>query len=93
MKTYYLKPIKDSRASFYNKATVEEDDATATLYSYMTKVCTIDKASKTFKLNKDVREELLLSTTTLRHIKEFLYQFEIKNAPKTKGEFLKVLRS
>ena len=66
--TTYLKPVYDSRKSFYNKAIVEENEKEIVLYSYNTKVAVIDKASNNCKIAGTY------SNTTLRHIKEFLLQ-------------------
>ena len=72
-KEYYLKAKYDSRASFYNKAVVkEEDNGAKALYSYNTFVCRIE--GKKYRLNGAIDRELLFSNTTLRHIKEFLRQ-------------------
>lgn len=64
----YLKPVYDSRKSFYNKAVVEENEKEIVLYSYNTKVAIIDKISNNCKVTGTY------SNTTLRHIKEFLLQ-------------------
>lgn len=66
--TAYLKPVYDSRKSFYNKAVVEENEKEIVLYSYKTKVAVIDKTSNHCKITGTY------SNTTLRHIKEFLLQ-------------------
>lgn len=66
--TTYLKPVYDSRKSFYNKAVVEENEKEIVLYSYKTKVAVIDKTSNKCKITGTY------SYTTLRHIKEFLLQ-------------------
>ena len=74
MKEYYLKAKYDSRASFYNKALVKDNEkGTISLYSYNTKVCEIEGGK--YRLNGAIDRELLFSQTTLRHIKEFLRQF------------------
>jgi hypothetical protein len=78
-----LKPQKDSRKSFYGKAFVEDNTDIKRgyhLYSYNTLVCII--FNKCYMLNWNLKESELFSHTTLRHIKEFLYQYgkvEIKN--------------
>lgn len=75
-----LKPVIDSRKSFYKKAyTVTEND-TITLISYTTKVAEIkDGKAKIFGT---------YSPTTLRHIKDFLYQNGFKIG--TKSELLEM---
>jgi hypothetical protein len=67
-----LQPINDSRNSFYNKAEVQETPTKKILFSYGTKVLTIENGKA--KLNNKVEDFLLFSNTTLRHIKEFLKQ-------------------
>jgi len=74
MKRYYLKAKYDSRASFYNKAEIEDNEkGKITLYSYGSKVCEIEGGK--YRLNGSIKRALLFSSTTLRHIKEFLRQF------------------
>lgn len=79
MQVYELSAKYDSRASFYGKAQViEEDDGTLTLQSYSTKVAKIipAHAKKTGSgwANKKAEVYGTYSQTTLRHIKEFLVQ-------------------
>lgn len=73
-----LKPVIDSRKSFYKKAyTVTEND-TITLLSYDTEVAEIrDGKAKIFDT---------YSVTTLRHIKDFLYQNGFKIGTKKELE-------
>ena len=68
MHVYELNPLFDSRKSFYRKAFVEIDPKTGdlTLKSYGTKVAVI-KAGKLEVFGT-------YSATTLRHIKEFMWQ-------------------
>lgn len=68
MKEYELMVKYDGRKSFYNKARIKETDEEIMLISYNTHVATIDKVKgKAFVFG-------IYSTTTLRHIKEFLQQ-------------------
>lgn len=61
-----LKPVIDSRKSFYKKANVITENDKISLISYSTKVAEIkDGKAKIFDT---------YSATTLRHIKDFLYQ-------------------
>ena len=61
-----LKPVIDSRKSFYKKAYVITENDTITLLSYDTEVAEIkDGKAKIFDT---------YSVTTLRHIKDFLHQ-------------------
>ena len=73
-----LKPVIDSRKSFYKKAyTVTEND-TIKLLSYDTEVAEIkDGKAKIFDT---------YSATTLRHIKDFLYQNGFKIGTKKELE-------
>lgn len=68
MHVYELNPMFDSRKSFYGKAVVESNPKTGdlTLRSYGTKVAVI-KAGKLEVFGT-------YSATTLRHIKEFMWQ-------------------
>lgn len=84
---YELRPIYDSRKSFYKKAMVQVnylDDCTkVTLYSYMTKV-----AEVIIPHNTDHKQFVIYgfySATTLRHIKEF-YRQEYTNISISKKE-------
>lgn len=68
-----LKPVLDSRKSFYKKANVITENDTITLISYSTKVAEIkDGKAKIFGT---------YSRTTVRHINDFLYQngFKVGN--------------
>ena len=74
MRTYYLEPKYDGRKSFYKKAWVREnDDNTIDLISYATKVATIN----TNIIPATCRINGIYSATTLRHIKEFLRQYDM----------------
>lgn len=65
--TYYLMPIYDSRASFYNKAIVEDyGNNHKELKSYTTLCSKVE--------NGVARVYDIRSQTTLRHVKEFLLQ-------------------
>lgn len=84
-----LKPIHDSRESFYGKATVEthtneNGDTVISLYSYNTLVayivCDQPHVLGTY------------SNTTLRHIKEFLKQngFKAENKQQIVKDYIEV---
>lgn len=75
-----LEPVFDTRKSFYGKAKVITENDTITLISYNTRVAEIkDGKAKIFGT---------YSPTTLRHIKDFLYQ---NNFPiGTKSELLEM---
>lgn len=64
-----LKAIKDGRKSFGGKANVNFDDGVFTLWSYNTEVAEYNPVTKEMKVFG------LHSATTLRHIREFIYQF------------------
>ena len=68
---YELQCRYDARKSFYGKANVLEQDNSILLFSYGTCVCVLydDK----IYLNQHAYDE---STTTMRHIKEFLKQYK-----------------
>ncbi len=72
MKKTYLKPIYDTRKSFYNKAVVEITNNEIILFSYNTKIATIKNNELTLTSYYDY------SATTLRHLKEFLLQNNFK---------------
>lgn len=73
-----LTTIFDNAKSFYNKAYIIKyynDNGIIQyyeLYSYNTLVLTLKEGR--YILNNNIDESLLLSQTTLRHIKEFLKQ-------------------
>lgn len=69
--TITLNPVYDSRKSFYGKANVIHEDGVVKLQSYSTIVAYID--------SEGAHVNGTYSPTTLRHIKDFLYQhgFEI----------------
>lgn len=68
-----LEPMKDTAKSFYKKAYVGFDDNTKDymLYSYNTLIASYNRDSGAVKLTSDYN----YSKTTLRHLKEFLYQY------------------
>lgn len=67
MQTYELSAIWDSRKSFYGKARVKNNDGDLELISYNTRVAVVypDGTASVYGT---------YSSTTLRHIKEFLLQ-------------------
>ena len=75
-----LKPIYDSRLSFYGKAKEdEEEDGEISLFSYGQKVAKITKDNKVLLLVGDLKGEKQVklwcySQTSFRHTKEFLRQ-------------------
>lgn len=74
--TYKLEPRFDRAKSFYGKAQVIETDDKIILESYRTQVCEITRNSNTAEILG------FYSTTTLRHIKDFLYQHGFKISDK-----------
>lgn len=68
-----LRPIYDSRKSFYGKAQIEIKKEKLELYSYSTLVAEIKRDDNKCKVFLDSNGSLY-SPTTLRHIKDFLYQ-------------------
>ena len=74
-----LTPQHDSRKSFSGKAhIIEEENGKRYLQSYATKVAVYDPATEKISVFQTH------SATTLRHIKEFIYQ--ITGEVLTKGE-------
>jgi hypothetical protein len=70
--TYELYPRFDSRKSFYGKARVKEtNDGITILQSYDTSVCSIDAAGN---FHRHWSGE---SSTTMRHVNEFIRQHGI----------------
>lgn len=80
--SYDLRTMYDSRASFYGKARVEENNGDLELISYATRVAIIyaDGHARVFGT---------YSQTTLRHIKEFLLQnnFRADNAKQIMADY------
>lgn len=65
-----LKPQLYNQKNYYNKARIEHIGQVANLYSYDTKMVTI-KDNKIIYLNKYPEN---YTKTTLKHVKDFLYQ-------------------
>lgn len=79
-KEYELRAKHDSRNSFYGKTVVKENEDSKELYSYNTLVSRID-------LKKGVAKIFgCYSTTTGRHINEFLRQEGFRTATKEEME-------
>lgn len=68
----YLTPT-DGRKSFYNKCYVEEEGDVATLYSYDTKIMSLNKVTR----EVEKFEAFNFSATTKRHQKAFIEHFNI----------------
>lgn len=82
----YLQPNYDSRASFYNKAEYfKNDNGDIVLHSYGTPVCRVNADGSVW-----FYRAWNYSATTLRHVKEFLYQFSDLNLG-SKGEIEKYI--
>ena len=84
--TTYLKPIYDSRKSFYNKATITEDANGKYLTSYNTVVARITDKNNGYQIAPYAEIYGIYSQTTLRHIKEFLKQNGFKAESKAQIE-------
>lgn len=67
----YLLPILNNQKSYYQKAKIETFNQVKNLYSYDTLMVGIEN-DKIIYLNND---EYCYTNTTLKHIKEFLYQY------------------
>ena len=87
MTTTQLQPILSNQKSFYNKAIIESTKNKKDLISYTTKMATI-KNGKLIYLNKN---ENNYTQTTLKHLKDFLYQ-EINIKDLTKKDILKMMK-
>ena len=82
-----LKARFDARASFYGKATIKKNSSNIILLSYNTEILKYNKTTK--KLKFLTKEQEHFTTTTNRHINEFLKQFTTEGA-KTKKQLLKM---
>lgn len=84
MRKFNLQPeMGESRKSFYGKAKVIIDDiGNSTLYSYNTKICSIDKEGKFIKYWGG------WSQTTMRHINSFRERYGLSRI--TKKEWDKI---
>ena len=83
LNAYYLKPIHDNHKSFYKKAYVKEWGNSKELYSYGTRVALI-KLDENGMNNKLILGRMATcSATTLKHVKEFLYQEGFEVYPKS----------
>ena len=83
-----LIPVYENVKSYYNKAMVIEGSNRIDLYSYDTLVATIHK-NEDFTLSNVVVYGTY-SSTTLRHIKEFLkqYGYEAKNKKQIETDYI-----
>ena len=83
MKTRELRVIHGTQDSFYKKAFVKEDEeGTQYLYSYYSLIVT--NYGKALKFEEDVN---LYSNTTMRHVREYLFQIgkgDLATLPKAK---------
>ena len=81
---YDMTPQYDARQSFYGKARVEDNNGELTLYSYNTPVAKISNGKVELLPKWD------FSSTTLRHIKEFLKQngFEATSLSQIRNTYL-----
>lgn len=81
-----LKPQLYKQVSYYNKANLKMEEGTITLKSYTTDIVKIDKNNKL----EWICNKTALTYTTLRHIKDFLYQYlNITNL--TKKEIIELM--
>lgn len=66
-----LKAVYSNQKGFYGKACVHEVNSyIIDLYSYDTRVCSVNRATHTIAL----REQWDRSNTTLRHVREFFWR-------------------
>lgn len=81
-----LIPKYENKQSYYGKAILKHKDSTVTLASYFTDIIKIDKTTNEFKVLCEPED---LSSTTLRHLREFLKQNELGHIAKlTKKEII-----
>lgn len=84
---YDLEPRHDRRKSFYGKAKVYKDDkGHLLLMSYSTIVAEITDGIATEDGRSTVKVNGWYSTTTARHINDFLYQHGFKTMSKKEME-------
>lgn len=84
---YNLTPQYDSRKSFYGKAKVYRDDkGHILLMSYSTIVAEITDAIASEDGKPHVKVNGWYSSTTARHINDFLYQYGFKTMSKKEME-------
>lgn len=84
---YDLEPQYDRRKSFYGKAKVYKDDkGHLLLMSYSTIVAEITDGIATEDGRPTVKVNGWYSTTTARHINDFLYQYGFKTMTKKEME-------
>lgn len=87
-----LEPKYDSRKSFYGKAVVVEEYGTKSLISYKSCICQIQETSdgtkkvKIYNVKDYYGNSLTFSSTSLRHLKEFLLQNDLRADSKAQIE-------
>lgn len=92
MKQYDLEAKFDSRKSFYGKAVVVEEYNSVSLISYKSCICQIqengldDVIVKIYNVRDYKGNSLTFSSTSLRHLKEFLKQNGLKAESKAQIE-------
>ena len=75
-----LNPQLYKQVSYYNKANLKLEEGTIILKSYTTDIVELDTTTNKLKW---ICNKSALTYTTLKHIKDFLYQyFNIKNLTK-----------
>ena len=85
VKAFKLEPSYTNQKSFYGKAIVIKDDnGNKYLQSYDTVVCAIDKKGDFHRFWDDY------SATTMNHINDFIYQYDIEGGGKHWWESLEV---
>lgn len=73
-----LKAVHSNQKGFYGKACVHQVNSyIIDLYSYDTRVCTVNRATRTITL----REAWDHSNTTLRHVREFWHSAAMSGSP------------
>lgn len=82
----YLEPKRDRAKSFYKKAKLEREKNKIRLVSYNTNILEYDTLIK--EITFLTTNENHFTQTTIRHIKEFLYQFTEYVCDLTRKEIL-----
>ena len=82
-----LNPKLYDQISYYNKAKLDMEEEKMTLISYSTKILEVDTSTHQIKWLCD---KYALSNTTLRHIRDFLYQYKLMRNL-TKKEIIRMM--
>lgn len=90
MRMYELTPYYDHRASFYGKAQIKQEKNNIFLISYNTEILRLNTRSG--KIHFLTRKAANFTTTTCRHINEFLKQYTAAPRGYSKKELLQMAK-